>query len=171
MRGFCSSLKKIAETWSFYTALFLLTFPLFTPTPSFLRIYPPYLKWNPISVIHTRKAYGLMVQLKRIGPIEIFEHFTSQGRDRIFDRLPRTVTCFTVLAETRTFLPSPNFLMAHFEALYHPMTVETHKNEAVKRKKSSQHLEVRWWGKMAKKYVEFRCFFAFDNFLSNFPEC
>ena len=37
-------------------------------------------------------------------------------------------------------------------------------------KKSSQHLEVRWWGKSAQKKLEFRYFFGFANFLEQLPK-
>ena len=46
--------------------------------------------------------------------------------------MQRSVTCFTEFADTRTYLPSPNFLMTYFEAKYHAVRVETPKNEAMK---------------------------------------
>ena len=60
--------------------------------------------------------------------------------------------------------------MAHFEAQYHPMTVETPKNEVMKRKKfvTAPRSQMMW--KMAKKYVEFRCFLVFANFLKQLPK-
>ena len=73
----------------------------------------------------------------------LFENFEFKKRKIIFDGLQQSVTCFTKFAETRTYLPSPNFLMTYFEAKYHAMIVETQKNEAMKGKQSSQHLEVR----------------------------
>ena len=70
-----------------------------------------------------------MVQLKKIGPIAFFENFKFNKRERIFERLQRSVT---LLAETRTFLAPPNFPMAHFEARNHSAIVKTPKNEDMK---------------------------------------
>ena len=52
------------------------------------------------------------------------------------EKLLRCLRAPSVLAFEYIFdLVQHSILMAHFEALYHPMTVETPKNEAMKRKK------------------------------------
>ena len=74
----------------------------------------------------------------------------------IFDRLQRPVTCFKEFAETRTYLPSPNFLMTYFEAKYHAMIVETPKNEAMKGEKIVTAPRIQVMRKNYTQKIEFR---------------
>ena len=66
--------------------------------------------------------------------------------------------------------------MAHFEAQYNPMTVETPKNEAMKRKKFFTAPRSQMMRKNGKQICGIQGFFAFANFFKQLskmldPEC
>ena len=78
-----------------------------------------------------------------------------EPKQHIFDNFQRSVPYFTVTHISRVSKASSDFMMAHFEAYLHAMTVGTSNKRAVNMKMLTRTLQTQAYGKLGKKTAFF----------------
>jgi len=87
-----------------------------------------------------------------------------EPKQQIFDNFERSVPYFTVTHISRIFKASSGFMMAHFEAYLHAMTVGTSNKCVVNMKMMTRTLQTEVNGKFGKEEVKNIIFLG--NFLN-----
>ena len=87
-----------------------------------------------------------------------------EPKNKIFDNFQRSVPYFTETHISRIFKASSGFMMAHFEAYFHVMTVGTSNKCAVNMKIMTRTLQTEANGKFGKEKVKKTAFFLDKTF-------
>ena len=90
-------------------------------------------------------------------------------KQHVFDNFQRSAPYFTVTHKSRVSKASSGFMMAHFEAYFHVMTVGTSNKCAVNMKIMTRTLQTEANGKFGKEKVKKTVIFLDKTyFLGNF---